>query len=169
MILRQADFSDFEFIKTAILNAQLYLKGLGIDQWQDGYPDVNVLIEDLSNKESFVVENEFEQVMGYVALSEELEDTYENIDGQWITNSNKYGVIHRMAVINEYRGRGVARFIFRTYEEILRLKKIKSIRIDTHPENFGMQKLVSLFNYQYCGIIYVRNNSKRLAYEKIIS
>ena len=41
------------------------------------------------------------------------------------------------------------------------------MRIDTHEENKGMQKLISQLGYKYCGIIVLESGDKRLAFEKI--
>ena len=46
---------------------------------------------------------------------------------------------------------------------------IKSMRIDTHEKNLGMQGLLKKLGYHYCGVIYLENNDKRLAFEKLIS
>ena len=43
------------------------------------------------------------------------------------------------------------------------------MRIDTHEENLGMQGLLKKLGYHYCGVIYLENNDKRLAFEKLIS
>ena len=41
------------------------------------------------------------------------------------------------------------------------------MRIDTHEENKGMQKLIAQIGYDYCGVILLENGDKRLAYEKV--
>ena len=40
------------------------------------------------------------------------------------------------------------------------------LRIDTHEKNLVMQNLVKKTGFSYCGIIYVDDGTKRLAYEK---
>lgn len=41
------------------------------------------------------------------------------------------------------------------------------IKVDTHEENISMQKLLKKNNFKYCGIIYLEDKSKRIAFEKI--
>jgi len=95
--------------------------------------------------------------------------TYAVIEGNWLTNDNTtYGVIHRMAVNNEYRNTGAAKFIFHYFEQLLKAENIVSMRIDTHQDNIGMQHILTKLDYKYCGIIYLEDGNKRLAYEKII-
>jgi len=42
------------------------------------------------------------------------------------------------------------------------------MRIDTHEDNLGMQKLLRSSGYTYCGVIYLTNGDKRLAFENIL-
>ena len=44
----------------------------------------------------------------------------------------------------------------------------KSIKVDTHEQNLSMQKLLRKNNFEHCGIIYLQDNSKRIAFEKIL-
>lgn len=154
----------------AIVNdAQNYLASLNIDQWQDGYPDEEVILNDISNHESFIVENESKEIVGTTMFTTRPEPTYTNIDGSWLTERNtKYGVIHRMAVRNKCRKLGIAKFIFSACEQKLKDSEIISMKIDTHEDNKGMQGLLKKLGYTYCGIIYLDDGDKRLAFEKLI-
>ena len=98
------------------------------------------------------------------------EPTYKNLEGGiWlIDESLPYGVIHRLAMAKEYRGLGIAKFIFEELHQKLEKSNIKSLKIDTHEENLGMQSLIKKMGYKYCGIIYTNYGAKRLAFEKII-
>ena len=53
-------------------------------------------------------------------------------------------------------------------EEMCKNIEINSIRIDTHEDNLPMQNLLKKNNYEYCGIIYLEDRSKRLAFEKVL-
>ena len=44
--------------------------------------------------------------------------------------------------------------------------KISNIRVDTHNDNKIMQYLLEKHGYQKCGIIYVKDGSPRIAYQK---
>jgi hypothetical protein len=41
------------------------------------------------------------------------------------------------------------------------------MRIDTHEDNMGMQQLLKKLGYSYCGVIFLGNEDKRLAFEKL--
>lgn len=170
MRLVTSKLDNLQSILDIIQDAQNYLSELKIDQWQDGYPDQSIIKNDITNNESFCVHDTEGVIIGTAMFSTRTESTYKKIIGQWITPPNsKYGVIHRMAVRNNYRGKGIAKFIFKACEEELKKTSISSMRIDTHEDNIGMQKLLKKLGYHYCGIIYLNSGSKRLGFEKLIA
>lgn len=169
MKLRPSDSSDIDHIMSIIHDAQVLLASLNIDQWQDGYPTVEQIKADIEKSDSYVVENNDGDVIATTVLCATGESTYNQIEGEWLTPQNTpYGVIHRLAVKAEYRQGGIAHFIFDTCEANLLNKGITTMRIDTHEDNKGMQRLIEKRDYIYCGVIYLDSGAKRLAYEKIL-
>jgi len=156
-------------IMKIIREAQAFLASHKIDQWQNGYPNKDTILEDLINNESYIVTTNDSTLIATAMFSTKKEPTYQSIEGEWITKVNaKYGVIHRMAITNKSRNKGVARFIFEQCEQQLLQQNIYSMRIDTHQENLAMQGLLIKLKYLYCGVIYLDNGDKRLAYEKCL-
>lgn len=167
MQLRPSTQEDIPAILAIIKDAQNYLKRLQIDQWQDGYPNQDQIELDLKNNDSYVVVNEDNEVMGTVVFTTKKEETYDQIDGKWMTNpSATYGVIHRLAVSDKFRSSGIAKFVFQECEQKLKEQTIASMRIDTHRDNLGMQQLIKSFGYRYCGVILLVSGAERLAFEK---
>jgi ribosomal protein S18 acetylase RimI-like enzyme len=171
MKIRQSTLKDVPSIMTIIDDAKAYLASQNIDQWQNGYPNEEQVKNDIEKEESYVVVNDENQVMATSMFTLRKEPTYRVvIDGKWIIPEKEtYGVIHRLAIKKEYRKLGLATFLFDEFHQQLKNKNIKSLKIDTHEENLGMQSLIKKLGYQYCGIIYTSYNAKRLAFEKIIS
>ena len=113
MNLLCSKLSDVPFIMGIINDAQKYLASLNIDQWQDGYPDETQIKLDIKNNDSYLVLIESNQIIGTTVFTIKKEPTYQNIDGNWITPEDaKYGVIHRLAVGDDYRKLGLAKFVF---------------------------------------------------------
>jgi ribosomal protein S18 acetylase RimI-like enzyme len=161
--------SDVSDIMDIIKDAQNYLAELKIDQWQNGYPDEEQINLDIKNGDSYLVLNESNEVMGTTVFTTKKESTYQSIEGEWLTSENiLYGVIHRLAVSDAYRKLGIAKFVFDECENQLIEMKVKSMRIDTHRENKGMQRMLKIRDYKYCGIIYLDSGAERLAFEKIL-
>lgn len=164
-----ADIKDLPSIMQIVHEAQVFLASLAIDQWQDGYPKELVIRDDILKLESYVVSNTKGEILATAMLTNSAEPTYKAIEGYWLTDeSSPYGVIHRMAVGASFRGQGVAKFILESSEQKLKEEQIESMRIDTHEDNICMQSLLSKCGYSYCGIIFLANGDKRLAFEKLM-
>lgn len=166
MNFRLAEKSDLNKIMEIIEEAKNYLKTLGIDQWQNGYPNEETIINDIKNKGFFVLEEE--EIMGVTFIGLTKDSTYDKIyEGQWL-NNGKYGVIHRMAVGSKYRKTGTASLLMKYIEEYLKSKDIRSIKVDTHRGNTTMHNFLLKNAYVQCGIIYLEDGNERLAYEKLL-
>lgn len=166
MVFRKANALDIEVIIKIIKQAQDYFKENGVNQWQNNYPNIETIKQDIKNGYGYVLEDN-EEIIGTVAVSFDGEKTYDVIyDGEWLSNS-EYAVIHRMAVTNSHKGEGFSSVIMKYIEEICLDRNVHSIKIDTHNENISMQRVIKKNNFKYCGIIYVDDKSKRLAFEKI--
>ncbi len=166
MIIRKSLKEDVKDIMKIINRAKEFLKENGVDQWQDGYPNNETIESDILNNDSYVVLKD-NNIVATLAISFDGEKTYDVIyDGKWLSNG-KYAVIHRIAIDNEYRGTGVSSYILQKVYEICLDNNIHSIKIDTHEENIPMQKLLKKSDFKYCGVIYLEDNSKRIAFEKV--
>ena len=170
MIIRLSTLNDVSRIMEIIEDAKALLKSLHIDQWQNGYPNVEQVENDIKNEESYVIVDDKNTIMATTMFTTRPEPTYKKvIDGNWIIDESlPYGVIHRLAMAKEFRGLGIAKFVFEELHQKLQNQGIKSLKIDTHEKNLGMQSLIKKMGYQYCGIIYTSYNAKRLAFEKVI-
>lgn len=166
MIIRKSSKEDIKDIMKIINKAKEFLKENGVDQWQDGYPNSAIIENDILNNYSYVVLKD-NNILATLAISFDGEKTYDVIyDGKWLSNG-KYAVIHRIAIDNKYRGTGVSSYILQKVYEICLDNNIHSIKIDTHEKNIPMQKLLKKNDFKYCGVIYLEDNSKRIAFEKV--
>ncbi|WP_392346729.1 GNAT family N-acetyltransferase [uncultured Polaribacter sp.] len=170
MKIQLSTFEDVPAIIAIINDAKEYLASQKIDQWQNGYPNAEQVANDIKNNESYVVVNDENEVIATAMFTTNPEPTYKIIDGNWnIDENEKYGVVHRMAIKKEFRKFGLATFMFHEFHMQLLEKNIKSLKIDTHEKNLGMQALIKKLGYTYCGIIYTNYHAKRVAFEKVIS
>lgn len=165
MILRLSTVKDLINIMNIINEGKEFLKNNKVNQWQNGYPNEEVILNDINNNESYVIENNGE-IIGTTALSFAGEKNYDKIyDGKWISNGD-YAVIHRIATSKIKGIKNVGHEILKKSEEICLSKNIHNIKIDTHEDNKAMQSLLLKNNYKYCGVIYLEDGSKRIAFEK---
>jgi len=168
MEFRKSVKTDINGIMDIIRQAQAYFKEAGINQWQDNYPNIETISNDIDNEESYVLLKEG-NIVATAVISFKVEKTYDSIyEGKWISN-DEYAVIHRVAVDNNYKGSGLSSQIIKKAEQLCLDKGVHSIKVDTHEENISMQKLLKKNKFQYCGVIYLESGSKRIAFEKILT
>lgn len=167
MEFRQAKISDLDQIVEIIELSKKYLKETKVDQWQDGYPSKEDLRRDIESRNSYVLTNK-DEIVATTVISLDGESTYNSIfNGKWITNED-YIVMHRVAVHDKYKGKGIFKELIKEAEILALNKGISSIKIDTHRDNISMQRAVVKNDFKKCGIIYLEDGSERIAFEKVL-
>ncbi|EIF6296304.1 GNAT family N-acetyltransferase [Clostridium perfringens] len=167
MEFRQAKISDLDQIVEIIELSKKYLKETKVDQWQDGYPAKEDLRRDIESGNSYVLTNK-DEIVATTVISLDGESTYNSIfNGEWITNE-EYIVMHRVAVHDKYKGKGIFKELIKEAESLALNKGIFSIKIDTNRDNISMQRAVVKNNFKRCGIIYLEDGSERIAFEKVL-
>ncbi len=164
MKVRRTKVEDISAILAIVEEAKEYLKSQKIDQWQNGYPNEKVILQDIHNQESYVLE-EGAEILGCMCLSFRKEPTYQKIEGEWL-NNREYGVLHRLAVKSSWKGKSLANYLLQDSENQARKEGVAFLRIDTHPENESMKRWIEKMGFCFCGRIYLEDGAKRLAYEK---
>lgn len=155
MNITKASIDDLASIMEIIDQAKAYLKSQNIDQWQDGYPNEEGLKLDINNNSLYVVKDN-DLIIGVFCMGD-YEPTYDVIyKGKWSTNKD-YVVVHRFAVRNKYKGKGVAKYIFDYVK-----KDHDYIRVDTHPENKSMIKCLYNNGFTYRGEIFLNRSGFNL-------
>jgi ribosomal protein S18 acetylase RimI-like enzyme len=166
-MLRKATNQDTESIQSLYQQAITYLKQRGIDQWQNGYPNQNTLKDDIAGGFSYVYEIDH-HIVATVAILFGDEADYKTIfNGQWL-NHDPYVTIHRLVVDEAYKGMGVAQKMLLQIEQIAIDHQIDDIRIDTHPENVSMKRFLIKSGFTQCGIVYLKDGAKRIAFHKVL-
>lgn len=166
MEFRKTIKKDVNNVMKIIKQAQDYFKSQGVDQWQNGYPNEETIENDIKNDESYVLEKDGE-IVATTMLTFNGEPTYASIQGKWLSN-DKYATIHRVAVDNTHKGKGLSSQIIKYVEKNCLDKGIHSIKVDTHEDNTSMQRLLEKNDFKYCGVIYLEDDSKRIAFEKLL-
>ncbi|MBQ8432639.1 MAG: N-acetyltransferase [Clostridia bacterium] len=139
-------------------NARAYMRAHGnAEQWSGGYPGEEVVSRDIAQGNCYLC-MEGEEILGVFCYFEGEDPTYGRIDGAW-QNDRPYGVIHRIAVAAHRRG--VASFCFDAC-----YARCGNLKIDTHRDNFPMQRSLEKNGFVYCGIIYLQNGDERMAYQR---
>ena len=164
---RNGTESDLESVMELVTDAQNWFAKQNIDQWQDGYPTQDIIANDILTKENYIIELNGVAIATFV-LSFAGEPTYREIYGKGWLNGNRYAVVHRIAVADKYRRKGIAREILYYAEELSAEQGIADIRIDTHRDNQAMRSLLKKMGYTHCGRITLTSGAFREAYQKCL-
>ncbi len=162
--------AEIDRVMEIIAEAQSAIKQLGIDQWQDGYPQKEIMENDISENALWgaYVDGRLAAVSAIFTGDEPI---YANIDGAWITQG-PYVTVHRMAAADEARGRGAALRLMEKAAEIGENTDCASIRIDTHLGNVVMRRFLEKQRFEMCGIVdytgLTEGDPLRVAYEKCL-
>ncbi|MEO6136835.1 MAG: GNAT family N-acetyltransferase [Ginsengibacter sp.] len=165
MILRKATSSELPVIWNILQQAIEQRKQDGSTQWQNGYPNEQTVLNDFTNGNAYVL-LDHDLIIGCCAIIFGIEPTYIDIQGSWLTDGD-YATIHRVAISNDVKGKGVATQMFTMIEALCIEQKVYSIKVDTNFDNVPMLKILDRLGYLYCGEILV-SSAPRKAYEKVL-
>ena len=145
-----------------IEEAKKCLADAGSDQWQNGYPNADVIIEDIISGQAYVALEEG-ALLAYTAVTKSPEAAYEAIyEGSWQDGESEYLVFHRIAVAADVQGQGLAQTFL---EGLMEGFDYLDFRSDTHAENKAMQHIFEQLGFKQVGKVPV--DGERLAYQKL--
>ena len=159
MEIRKTTEKDFPKVTEMYENARIFMAAHGNpNQWGKTKPELSVIVNDINEGSSYVLEDNG-RLLATFCYKSGPDPTYSVIEnGQWL-NNKPYSVVHRITSTGEVKGSA-------SYCINEAFKKCGNLRIDTHEDNHVMQNLLKKLGFTYCGIIYVEDGSKRLAFQK---
>ena len=164
MEIRLAFPNEVDAIMQVIEDARKCLADAGSTQWQNGYPNTDTIIEDITSGQAYVALEEGE-LLAYAAVTKSPEKAYEAIyDGNWQGKETEYLVFHCIAVASDVQGQGVAQTFL---EGLIEGFDYLDFRSDTHDQNKVMQHIFEKLGFKQVGKVPV--DGERLAYQKIKS
>lgn len=164
-IFRPAGMADMGRIMEIIGQAKAQMKREGRDQWDENYPAERDISGDILSSSGYVlVSGELPVAYGAAVFSGE--PAYSAIRGKWLSDLD-YVVLHRLAVADEEKGRGVATVFMRKVEELAACRGIRSFKVDTRYDNIPMLKVFTRLGFSYCGEVRYGHGA-RMAFEKLI-
>jgi len=166
MIIRKANKTDLDNI---MLMYKSCVKGMianGIDQWDETYPNDEVIMKDLIAQTYFVaIENN--DIIGGINIDKNQDKTYLDID--WEDTSNSFLVVHRLGVKEEFWKKKIGKKLMIFAENRVIEKGLKSIRLDTYSGNPKAMEFYRRLGYRELGSINLKpNKNEYYCFEKII-
>jgi len=166
MIIRKAEISDLENIMLMYKSCVAGMIANGIDQWDESYPNAEVIMEDLIAQTYFVaIENDI--IIAGINIDQNQDDTYLALD--WKDKKNQFLVVHRLAVKVEFWNDGIGKSLMLFTENLVTEKELNSIRLDTYSGNPKAMEFYRRLGYIELGTIDLKpNKDKYHCFEKII-
>lgn len=166
-MIRKMDLKDLPTVLAMLKGAIQVLKKRGIPQWQNGYPNEEIIKNDFQKGQAYIFEKSGE-ILGYAAVFVTPDLSYQQIEGKWLTIGS-YATFHRVMLAFPHPKESGTLF-FRELEKLAKTMNQSAIRIDTHEKNIAMKRQLEIAGFHYCGIIeLVESKEKREAFEKIIA
>ena len=132
MTIRQAKISDIDNIMRMYKSCVNGMIEENIDQWDDTYPNKDIIIKDIVNKTYYIyILNN--TIVGGINIDSIQDKTY--LDIKWDDTEDKYLVVHRLGIRKEYWNKGIGRKLMLFTESLVLEKKLNSIRLDTYSNN----------------------------------
>lgn len=159
MNIRKSTSQDLPQILNLYKIAREFMKNNGNpNQWEDRYPEVSTVENDVKQGISYVSEEKGKIVGTFVFFMGE-DPTYRVIEnGAWHSSQKPYGVIHRVASDGETKGVTPCRLYFWNGKK----------RLSAHRHPQGQQAYAGGFEeicFQECGIIHLERGDERIAFD----
>ena len=164
-VFRKAILDDIPEVWVILQDAIQRRKKDGSEQWQDGYPNPDIIEKDIVKDAGFVLSCQ-DKIAGYFAVMINDEPAYTEIKGQWLTNGD-FAVFHRVAISKDYLGMGLSKIMLNHIEDFARANGLSSIKADTNFDNPAMLNILQKAGYVYCGEVFFRGSARK-AFEKIL-
>lgn len=160
LIIRPATPADVEAILAVYEASRRYMRATGNrTQWNDGYPARADVLADLAAGVGYVGTIGGAVVMAFAFIRGD-DPTYRIIEqGAWL-NDRPYGTIHRLGSTGA-RGGMLAACVDFCFGQC------DNLRLDTHADNRPMLAAAARLGFVRCGIIYCRDGSPRIAFQKV--
>ncbi len=120
----------------------------GIHQWDEIYPDLSVITEDIVKYQMHIGMID-EKIAVCFVLSEECDEEYKN--GKWQFPDSRFCVIHRLCVNPDFQNQGIATKTLEYIEKLCKSQEYDSIRLDCFKENPYSRKLYDKAGYSVVG------------------
>ena len=136
----------------------------GIDQWDEYYPDREILAEDVESGDMTLGLLDGRLACAWV-VNREYEPEYEL--GAWEHTEGDFCVLHRLCVNPQLQGRGLARQAMARMEKNARDQGFDSVRLDVFSQNLHAQRLYERLGYRRTGEVRFRKGIFYLMEKKL--
>lgn len=135
-------------------------------QWNSSYPDYFKLLREVENETLYIIKTKG-VCIGTITFDEQQEPPFETVE--WKNKTDKFLVIHRIAVFPSWQKKGVGKLLIEFAEHFAKENNFKSIRIDVASSSEHLIKLYKQKGYDLTGeILYPKQKEPFKCLEKVI-
>lgn len=156
-MIKPSQPSDLEEIKALTEACAVAMQEKEIYQWNEHYPSIEKLEEDIEKAELFILKEE-EKILGIIVLTDLMDEEYVPIE--WLTESRNNLYIHRLATHPSVWGKGYGQQLMDFAESFARENEFTSVRLDTFSQNKRNQQFYEARGYQKLGDIFFPKQSE---------
>lgn len=113
---RMADNDDFGNIVSIFKRAVERMNSQGIHQWDERYPDTEILQLDVDKQQMYLVTGNG-VIVSAAVVNEEQDEAYGS--AKWRYKAGKIAALHRLCVDPDFQHRGIGEITIRFIEEML--------------------------------------------------
>lgn len=147
---RKATQDDLDSVFRVYLDAIAEMDRNNIPQWDELYPDREILEEDISKNQLFLGTTDGGIACAYV-INSECDEEYDS--GDWRYPYASFGVIHRLCVNPVFQNKGVGKLAIEHIEAELKAEGIETIRLDAFTLNPYAMRLYDKLGYVKVGTV----------------
>lgn len=129
---RKANENDVDNVYQVFVSAIAEMNRNNIPQWDDSYPDKEILRGDIKKSELYIGTNAEDIACAFV-INDECDELYRN--GEWQYPDASFRVIHRLCVNPAFQNKGIGTITMNHIEAMLKNEGVETIRLDAFALN----------------------------------
>ncbi|MGE4214854.1 MAG: N-acetyltransferase family protein [Anaerotignaceae bacterium] len=147
MEFRKATLSDFADIIEIYQTATQHLDAIGIHQWDEAYPSIAIIKEDIQSQEMYIglIDN---KIVAAFTLNPNYDEEYAT--GNWQYPTLSFLVLHRFCVTPKYQNKGIGTQTMAFIENTLK-EGTQCLRLDAFSINPSALRLYEKFGFTKVG------------------
>ena len=167
MIIRKGKKNELDDIMQVYKSCVSGMIALGIDQWDESYPNREIIEQDLEIGDYYVglIDNE---IVAGIKIDSVQDSTYLTVD--WADKTNNFMVVHRLCSKTKVWNQGVGKKMMEFAESLAKKSNCVSIRLDTYINNPRAIKFYKRLGYNQLGHIHLKADKDiYYCFEKVLT
>ncbi len=151
MLIVRPDETDIHPIFGVFRECRYDLDNQGIKQWDDIYPNKEVIAADIKNQSIFILKHD-EEIGGVISFDEVEIEEYKSVN--WKHTNGRNVVVHRLSVRPKFQGQGIAKKLIQFVHGKCKEEQFSSVRLDVYSGNQRAIEFYKRLGYEIRGEVW---------------